>query len=254
MSANTVAAFTKLAPPDAKIILLSFPWTGGNPTAWKDIQTTLAKSHIHLCPLQLPGRDMVVVKKPMKNWQEMCVEIVDSIKHLITSGKPYAVVGHSFGAWVGYEVIREIHKRGNLPFPVKFIVSAKSSPEFPIPTKASHLPQSEFWKLMVTFGMDPNLVQYKEFTDAFYPFFQNDYYLQEIHETSTSKIPVPITAINPTKDIVLREHLAAWEKECGEGKEFKIVTVEGGTHMYIMDPVGKNRFCEIIKDEFKEFI
>lgn len=36
----------------------------------------------------------------------MCVEIVDSIKHLLIAGKPYAFVGHSFGAWVAYEVIR----------------------------------------------------------------------------------------------------------------------------------------------------
>lgn len=44
-----------------------------------------------------------------------------------------------------------------------------------------------------------------------------------------------------------------WQQFCGGGKEYKNYKVEG-THMYIMEPLGKTKFCEIISEELKEFL
>jgi medium-chain acyl-[acyl-carrier-protein] hydrolase len=250
---SKVAAFAKPPPPNTKLLLFTFSWTGGNPTAWRDITSILAKSYIHVCPLQLPGRDVVVVQKPVTNWNDMTKEVVDVITPLLQSSIPYAIAGHSFGGWIAYEVIREIASRGNLKLPVRIFVSSKEGPDVPVKIKASKLPEGAFWQLMVGYGLDAKFVEYPEFKQTFYPLFHNDQAFQEVHEPATEPLPVtvPYTVITPTDDIIPIEYIQRWKNFAGGEYVEKPVT---GKHMYILDPIGRYKFCDIVKEDLAAFL
>jgi medium-chain acyl-[acyl-carrier-protein] hydrolase len=50
---------------------------------------------------------------------------------------PFAMFGHSLGAWVGFEVVRALRRRYQVS-PVRLFVSARRAPHLPNPLKAMH--------------------------------------------------------------------------------------------------------------------
>jgi surfactin synthase thioesterase subunit len=69
-------------------------------------------------------------------------EIADSIQHI--TSEPYALLGHSMGAILAFELARELRRR-NLPAPQRLIVSACAAPDAPAPQEAIHqLADEEF--------------------------------------------------------------------------------------------------------------
>jgi len=244
---KSVTHFVKPYPPSASLKLFTFPWTGGVPSVFKPIAAALSPE-IHLCPLQVPGRMMMVVDEPLQSWTIMVGQIIDAITPFLDT--PFAFFGHSFGGWVAYEVAREMHKR-NMPLPVRLLISSKGAPEFVL-DPGSHLPEDEFWKLMTFFGLDPKRLEDESFIKSFGPPARNDYFIQEQHQPSTQPLPIPISYWRPTLDIVHIQEAQAWS-EFTTTTDFKFHTVEG-PHMYLLQPAGQDALVADIKADLKPFL
>ncbi|GHC43904.1 thioesterase II family protein [Streptomyces cinnamoneus] len=76
--------------------------------------------------VRLPGREERFEEEPVTDWAALVSLIADSLGGL--AHRPLAVFGHSMGALTGFELLRELRRRG-LPDPVLFAVSAHVAPQ-----------------------------------------------------------------------------------------------------------------------------
>eukprot|EP00775_Hariotina_reticulata_P005323 gene5323-5558_t len=111
------------------------------------------------------------------------------------------------GAWIAWEVLQEITRRG-LPLPARLFASGNRAPclrgpEHDVDCTVMHtLTPEEFWRAFERrYGLNPVLQdpQVKEFT---YPLLKDDFKMVELYQPSNpdSTTRVPITAVGATLD------------------------------------------------------
>lgn len=85
-------------------------------------------------PLELPGRNSRMMEPKQTSMTVLAMDVVAALTPLLgTVGDPdgeqppFALLGHSMGAWLVYEVAKVLQSRG-LPLPVKLYVVANRAP------------------------------------------------------------------------------------------------------------------------------
>lgn len=122
----------------------------------------------------------------------LVIATVDAIAPMLADQKPYCLFGHSLGAWIAFEVSREIERRGNLPVPRKLYASANRSPSLgsianPVDpeetrgVKLADLPEEEFWRHWeIRYGMHQAVASGDPFfSNMFYKLLQADIRIAE---------------------------------------------------------------------------
>jgi surfactin synthase thioesterase subunit len=91
--------------------------------------------------VNLPGRDKASDLAPLTSWPELVREIVDALCSGWVQAMPYALFGHSLGAWVAFEVAHELRARrgAGVPAPAHLFVSAKFAPQLSADERAHAL-------------------------------------------------------------------------------------------------------------------
>ena len=125
--------------PDLR--LFCFPHAGGGASIYRAWPSQVAAA-LEVVAVQLPGRESRL-KEPL----------VDSLAPLVTAladvmapytNAPYAFLGHSFGALLSFELIRELRRRGS-SMPVCLFASGRQAPRIPEPDPPLHrLPEPDF--------------------------------------------------------------------------------------------------------------
>lgn len=112
--------------PDAPVRLFCLPYAGGGASLYRSWPSLLPT--VEVAAVQLPGRETRLEERPYDRIEPLVAALVDSVTaHL---DKPYAIFGHSLGARIGFELAREIRRRG-LPEPGMLFVSAGQAPHIP---------------------------------------------------------------------------------------------------------------------------
>lgn len=122
--------------------LICLPYAGGGTAdyrAWRDgLPTT-----VDLCPVVLAGRERRLSQTPISRMPELVDAMIGDLAPLLRR-TPYALYGHSMGAWLAFELAREARRR-HLPAPVHLIVGARRAPHLPSRhAPLSHLPDAAF--------------------------------------------------------------------------------------------------------------
>lgn len=127
--------------PHAGIRLFCLPFAGGGASAFNAWWQAMPAS-VDLRVAQLPGREARFKQTLITDFRIMVDRLADAFeKHV---DLPYAIFGYSMGALLGFEVVRELRRRG-APAPAQLMVAAKSAPQQPARTPAlSHLPRQQF--------------------------------------------------------------------------------------------------------------
>lgn len=195
----------------------------------------LLGADIEVFAVLLPGRGRRLRERPHRRMEQLIVDLKQAIRPHIDV--PYAIVGHSLGASVGFELIRALRREAS-PLPSHLFVSAGAAPQ--IPRKASpihHLPQA---KLLATleerYGSADLALRDPEMADLLFPSIQADIEILETFVYSPEEpIPVPITACGGLDDTsVPRSSLEAWRELTSAGFSLQMFP---GDHFYIVrDP------------------
>jgi medium-chain acyl-[acyl-carrier-protein] hydrolase len=139
---------------DGGVRLYCLPHAGGTASAFRRWIGRL--DGVTVCPLQPPGRETRSREQPHRRMDELVRKLVDVVLTDACEG-PWAVYGHSLGALVGFELIKEVRRHGGPP-PVHFVVSGCSAPQW-IPAdhavRASEMSDAELVDLLRNLGGTP---------------------------------------------------------------------------------------------------
>ncbi len=130
----------------------------------------------------MPGRNTRRKESPPSSITQFAKDFVDALgpEYLSESTTvPYALFGHSLGAWMSYAIVQELQQRNNLSssggggkklkFPVALIVSGTRSPKLtgvendPDGVEMYKLDGPQFWEIFEKrYGKNSDLVRRKD--------------------------------------------------------------------------------------------
>ena len=84
-------------------------------------------------PVVLPGREQRMAEPAFDRMEPLIDDLMPELFDLAEE-TPYALVGHSMGAWVAFEACRRLRDEG-CPLPQQLVVIARRAPDVP-----AHLP------------------------------------------------------------------------------------------------------------------
>lgn len=214
----------------ALIRLFCFPYAGGNAHVFREWQRHFGPE-VDVCLVHLPGRARRIGEPPRTRLQPLVQELSDAIRADL--GLPFAFYGHSMGALISFELVRELRRR-KWPLPIHLYISACRSPikVRSVPPKFN-LPLEEFMTELQKLNGTP-----KEFFDcpqiqrAILPLLRADFELTDTYEyVAESPLNCPITLYGASADhLAPLESLSAWEFETSAQYRMRLF---GGGHFFI---------------------
>ena len=197
--------------PNAQVRLLCLPFAGGAASAyraWGD----LMGDDVEVTAVQLPGREMRLREPPFDRVGPLVTALADMLE-AVSDGRPFAVFGHSMGALIGFELVRELRRRGRT-LPVALVASGRNAPHLPARDPLMHpLPDDEFVARLREFEGTPEAVlEHEELMRLLIPLLRADFAVNEAYDhTPEAPLDLPLLAMGGTDDPeVSREGLEAW--------------------------------------------
>lgn len=186
-------------PEDAPVRLFCLPHAGAGASAYRAWARGLP-SRVGVCPLQPPGRETRMRERALASVEPLVAELADDLAALLD--RPYAVLGHSVGAVVAFELVREIRRRGGPP-PVHLVVSGRAAPQLPHPRPPTGelTPDRLAGLLRDLGGTDAAVLADQALMAVMAPLFEADFAVNETYRyRSEPPLDVPITAFRSTGD------------------------------------------------------
>jgi medium-chain acyl-[acyl-carrier-protein] hydrolase len=200
--------------PQVRLRLFCFPNAGGGIATLHNWFRRLPPE-IQLCPVQLPARENRRMEAPFTRIGPLVRAIADVMPTEMEV--PFALLGHSFGTLIAFELARELRRR-NRPGPLRLIVSARRAPQ--VPDAAPHIHQLSEERFLAAlrghYGAVPDAILAEpELLRIFLPVLRADMEILETYTyTPEGPLTCPISAFGGLDDpTVGQPGLAAWA-EC----------------------------------------
>jgi surfactin synthase thioesterase subunit/glycosyltransferase involved in cell wall biosynthesis len=190
-----------------------------------------------ICPVRLPGRESRQIESPFERMPALVTALADALAGYLD--RPFGLFGHSMGAVVGFELARELRRRG-LAQPRVLIASGARAPQFrrghvppPDPTDEELL--AELGRLD---GTPPGLWENGAAQAVLLPALRADTGLYRRYVYSEeAPLDCAICAYGGAADANVSEaHLAAWREQTTG--PFRLRRFEGG-HFYLQPPAAE---------------
>jgi medium-chain acyl-[acyl-carrier-protein] hydrolase len=199
--------------PNARIRMFCLPYAGAGPTVFNGWPDAL-DSRIEVTFIQFPGRGARFRETPLRRLTTATQQLADAIEPFLD--KPYMLFGHSLGALTGFELARELRRRG-LRIPEHLFVCARSAPHILSDWMAIHcLPNDQLVKeVQARYGGIPQaILSDPELLELFLPILRADLEILETYEyTPEGPLDCDITAYGGYQDRAVRkEQIEAWSE------------------------------------------
>ena len=200
------------------------PWVAGLP------------AEVELVSVQLPGRGWRLREPPLRDLAIAADQIADAIAEM--DDLPFAIFGHSMGAWLGLEVVRRLEATGRVP--LRFFASGRQAPGLgSTQPPLAHLTDEEFIaEVQRRYGGIPReILAERDLLALLLPSLRADIAMLEAHIHRAGRpISTPLHAIVGDADsLVSAEEMAPWAEEAAGG--FEVSILEGG-HFYFQPNAG----------------
>ncbi|WP_150243364.1 thioesterase II family protein [Nocardiopsis quinghaiensis] len=211
--------------------LVALPHAGGWPSAfnpWRD----LLPDDVELLVAQLPGHGARIAEEPLRRVEPMVEGLVGELSE--TDDLPLAVLGHSFGSVLGYELSRALEAGGRPPR--LLVVSARQPPCFRDVAPFAHRRGDEelLEHLVRIGGLPARLREQRGLIGPVLRAVRADLEAMETHRRPGSETGVPILAVGAHDDpVVVTERMPLWSLETTSG--FRSELFEGG-HFFLYSP------------------
>jgi medium-chain acyl-[acyl-carrier-protein] hydrolase len=200
--------------PLARLRLFCFHHAGGAANVFRDWAHRLPKS-IDVCPVQLPGHSTRTREPLVENLHQLSTAAAQGLRPAFDL--PFAFFGHSMGALLAFQVVRELQDRGEAP-PVHLFVAGRVAPSVVVHGPPLHglSDQELIHGLRHRYNAIPDeLLREPELLTYLLPAIRADL---RLHETYVHRIGSPtacaITAYGGSRDPnVTDDDLDAWKQE-----------------------------------------
>jgi surfactin synthase thioesterase subunit len=214
--------------------LYCLPHAGGGASAympWLDRIPGVA-----VIPVQPPGREGRLREPAYERMAPLVEDLAAILMDSLSSGRPYAIYGHSHGALVAFELLREVRRREG-PMPVRLFVSGSPAPQCgadngPAVTAMS---RAEVVDWLRRLGGTPEwLLADPSALDMVLPAILGDFTVRESYTyVEEPPLPVPITVLAATGDSRAGfEPQARWREQTTLGCEMHTYT---GGHFAVFE-------------------
>jgi medium-chain acyl-[acyl-carrier-protein] hydrolase len=216
--------------PWARLRLFCFPYAGGNPwifRAWSDGLPMDIEVHA----IQLPGRGARLQEAAFTRLPPLVQALAHGLLPLLD--KPFAFFGHSLGAVVSFELVRQLRKE-QWPEPVRMVVSACGAPQLLEPGPIRHtLSDSDFLEELRRLNGTPRAVlENAELMGLLLPVLRADFAVYETYQYQPEPpLHCPITVFGGLRDSgVRRRDLEAWHAQTRAACTLRLLP---GDHFYL---------------------
>ena len=229
------------APVDARVTLFCLPHSGAGASAYRHWRTTFP-DWVSVQPIQLPGRESRIAEPPEFTPEEVADAMLTRID------RPYAVYGHSMGALLAGEAVRELVRRGEQP-PLQLYVSASTPPGGDVSYPAGILElgdRSIVEELVNLGGTVPDLLEHEQMLAIAVRLIRADFgWVTRYPFADTRPLPIPITALAGDRDPIADVDLVAgWKAHTDVGFRFEVLP---GGHFFVHERL--TQVVEMISDE-----
>lgn len=219
---------------DAALRLIALPYAGGGAAhyfRWRPVM----RPAIEVVPLALAGRDARIHEPPLRDLRALVGEIADAVEPLVES--PYALLGHSMGAWLAFELARELRRRGARS-PTLLIVAASPAPHRTRGGQLLHTLIDDQFVVEMGRRFDgiPAVVRENaELLQLLLPAMRADMELLETYEyTDEPPLETDVLALGGTEDLAVSAMaLAEWRRHAAG--QFATRLFPGG-HFFLFPP------------------
>ena len=214
--------------------LVCLPYAGGSAAVYRPWMTGLP-DEVELVSVQLPGRGWRLREAPLRDLQTTADLIAEEIAAM--DDLPFAVFGHSMGAWLGLEVVRRLESAGRAP--LRFFASGRQAPGLgSTQPPLSHLTDEEFiLEVQRRYGGIPaEILAERDLLALLLPSLRADIAMLEAHQHRSGRpLRTPLHAIVGDSDsLVSVGEMAPWAEEAAG--EFEVSILEGGHFYFQPDP------------------
>lgn len=240
--------FEALATASSPLLrLFCFHYAGGNAQVFREWQRHLPPQ-VEVCLVHLPGRGRRMGEPPFTRLQPLVQTVADAIVPEIEG--PFAFYGHSMGALISFELVRELRRR-NLSLPVHLFVSGRRAPSVPeTEPPAFHLPPQELIAKIKRLNGTPNeFFEDPELQELSLPLLRADFEIVDTYEYfPDAPLPCSITVYGGEQDEhVPVESLTAWEGQTSAKYQLRMLP---GDHFFIDNH--KKEFIRVFSYDLKE--
>jgi surfactin synthase thioesterase subunit len=226
-------------PPDAPA-LYCLSHAGAGASVYRDWLG--AVPGFAVLPVQLPAREGRFQDPPYLRMPALVSDLADLV---VAEGRRYAVYGHSFGALVAFELLRELRRR-QAPDPLHLFVSGFVAPHHDMDddVPVMGMDEAQLVDLLRELGGTPEwLLRDPAAVGMVLPAVRADFEVKETYEyRAEPPLTVPVTAFASTADPRVRhDQVACWREQTdGEfrfhlfsGGHFAVFEQAARTHRYL---------------------
>lgn len=211
--------------------LYCLPHAGGSASAFRSWMGRLPG--VTVCPVQPPGRETRQRDTPHTSMTSYVEDLADFV---LSAEGPYAVYGHSLGALVGFELVREIARRG-AELPVHLVVSGSPAPQWRTPDDpiVAGMGDAEIVSLLRTLGGTPEVfLDDPRVLRLILPPIRADLTVKNTYGyVAGPPLELPVTALASTGDVRASvESVLAWREQTV--RPFRAHVLEGG-HFAVLE-------------------
>ncbi|WP_433946010.1 thioesterase II family protein [Paenibacillus sp. SN-8-1] len=213
--------------------LFCFAHAGGSAAGYSRWRRQL-EPWIELCPLELNGRGAKANLPFYDSIQEAVIDLFAQIQRQ-AGDQPYALLGHSMGTLLVYEMCLHIRRMG-FHSPAAVVFSGRIPPHLDESDEKIHKLQDEaFTEKIREMGLSsPELFEHPELLNLFLPIIRSDYQLLETYAFDDNEPPLSTDFFVWTgqDDPWTRENIHEWNKLTSKGCQYH--EFEGG-HFFIYE-------------------
>jgi medium-chain acyl-[acyl-carrier-protein] hydrolase len=232
--------------PDAGLRLVCLPYSGGRASVFKNLAANLP-GDVELWAVEYPGHGRRLSEAPHTRLAPLVEQVTDVIAEEVP--RPFALLGYSVGALIGFEVTREFARRGQ-PGPTALFVAASKAPHLrPTRPPLHELSRDELIEgLHRLAGVRNELLDNDELVDVMLPVLRADLSLDETYAYDPGdRLECPVVAFGGSEDwSTPRPKLEAWREQTSG--DFSVVMLPGG-HFFLDS--SRARFAQAVAAEIE---
>ena len=224
--------------PGAASRLFCFPYAGAGAPAYFPWGAALAPRDIEVQAVQLPGRGSRFAEPLRVDLRRLAADLATAMEPLLD--RPWSLFGHSMGAILAWETMRELQAR-RAPAPRCLLVSGAHPPHVPrTGDRVGDLPDEAFLEVVARRygGIPAEVLANRELLDLVLPALRADMQMLERYVADeTVAVPIPLAAFAGRADRRLEEeHMKEWQRLTSSA--FSLTWLDGD-HFFLNAPAAR---------------